>query len=162
MAVVTHIPTKLLQAQGILTANQAVNFSSGTAGAFKIMAVVAGSGLPSLINTGIQFVADLVAVNAENVNGAWPRTALTGVTWAVDGGVNTSFDWSFATITFSQSASDTTTVTRYLAIFSEGGATDATRPIVAIIDPGTTLSVLAGSLTVQSPTGGLIQFTGGG
>jgi hypothetical protein len=161
MAVTTHLPTKLLQAQGIGTANQAVNLSSGTAGAFKIMAVKAGAGLPSLISSGIQFVSDLIAVNPEDVSGAWPRTALTGITWAVDGSVNTSFDWSFSTITFAQNASDDG-LTRYLAIYSEGGGTDATRPLVAIIDPGTTLSVLAGSLTIASPTGGLIQFQGGG
>jgi len=157
MAVVTHIPTKLMKAQGSLTSGQAVNFASDT---FNIMAVKAGSGLPSLTSSGIQFVADITATNTEDtLIGA--RQSLTGVTWAFDGS-GTAVDWSFATITYAQNGSDDG-LTRYFVIYDNTvGANDATHPVVAVIDPGQLISVVNNSLTIQSPVGGLIQFTGGG
>jgi hypothetical protein len=63
MATATHIPTKLMKAQGQLTANQNVNLSGDT---FKIMAVKAGSGIPSTSSSGIQFVSDITGTNAED------------------------------------------------------------------------------------------------
>jgi hypothetical protein len=158
MAVSTHIPTKLMLAQGKLTANQNVNFNTDT---FKIMAVVAGSGRPSCTSSGIQFVADVTGTNAEDTN-IGTRITLAGVSFAFDGG-GTACDWSFSTITYAQNASDDG-LTRYFIIYDEtqSSATDATRPVVALIDPGQLISVVNGSLTIQSPTGGLIQFTGGG
>ena len=158
MAVTTHIPTKLMLAQGKLTANQNVNFNGDT---FKIMAVKAGSGAPSLTSSGIQLVADVTSGNAEDTNiGA--RITLSGVTFAFDGG-GTACDWSFSTITYAQNGSDDG-LTRYFIIYDEtqSAGTDATRPVVAMIDPGQLISVVNASLTIQAPAGGLIQFTGGG
>jgi hypothetical protein len=158
MTVSTHIPTKLMLAQGKLTASKNVNFNSDT---FKIMAVVAGSGRPDCTSGGVQVVSDVTANNAEDTNiGA--RITLTGVSFAFDGG-GTACDWSFSTITYAQAAGDDG-LTRYFIIYDEtqSSGTDATRPVVAVIDPGQLVSVVNGSLTIQSPTGGLIQFTGGG
>lgn len=157
MAVSTHIPTKLMLAQGKLTANQNVNFNGDT---FKIMAVKAGSGIPSTTSSGIQFVADVTATNTEDtLIGA--RQTVAGTTFTFDGS-GTACDWSFSNITYAQAGGDDG-LTRYFVIYDDTqGATDALKPVVAIIDPGQLISVVNGSLTIQSPTGGLIQFTGGG
>ena len=157
MAVSTHICTKLMKAQGQLTANQNVNLN---ADAFKIMAIKAGSGLPSLTSSGVQFVSDVTGTNAEDTNiGA--RQTVT-FTWSFDGS-GTAVDWSFSTITYAQNGSDDG-LTRYFVIYDEtqSSGTDATRPVVCIIDPGQLISVVGNALQIQSPTGGLIQFTGGG
>jgi len=157
MAVVTHIPTKLMLQQGKLTSAQAVNFNSDT---FNIMAVKAGSGAPSLTSTGIQFVADITGTNAEDT-AIGARITLSGVTWAFDASL-TACDWSFSTITYAQNGSDDG-LTRYFVIYDvTQGSNDATHPVVALIDPGQLISVVNASLTIQAPTGGLIQFTGGG
>lgn len=158
MATATHIPTKLMKAQGQLTANQNVNLSTDT---FKIMAVVAGSGIPSTASGGIQFVSNITGTNAEDtLIGA--RQTLSGITWAFDASLGI-VDWSFTNITYAQAGGDDG-LTRYFVIYDEtqSAATDATRPVVAILDPGQLISVVNGSVTIQCPTGGLIQFTGGG
>jgi hypothetical protein len=157
MATATHLPTKLLKAQGSLTSGQAVNLSADV---FKILAVKAGSGIPSTLSGGIQFVADVTATNAEDtLIGA--RQSLAGVTWAFDA-ANGVVDWSFSNITYAQASGDDG-LTRYFVIYdSSVGTTDATYPVVAVLDPGQLVSVVNGSLTLQCPTGGLIQFTGAG
>ena len=157
MAVTTHIPTKLMNAQGNQTAAQAIKFGADT---FQIMAVKAGAGLPNVSSTGIQFVADVIATNAEDtLIGA--RQTLTTVTWTNDATLG-QVDWSFANIVYAQTGSDDG-LTRYFVIYDNTvGVTDATRPVVAIIDPGALVSVVAASLTIQAPAGGLISFTGGG
>lgn len=158
MATATHIPTKLMKAQGQLTAGQAVNLSADT---FKIMAVVAGAGIPSTASGGVQFVSNVTGTNAEDTNiGA--RQTLTGVTWAFDAATGV-VDWSFSNVVYAQAGGDDG-LTRYFIIYDEtvSAGTDATRPVVAILDPGQLVSVVNGSLTIQCPTGGLIQFTGGG
>jgi hypothetical protein len=158
MAISTHIPTKLMLAQGKLTANQNVNFNGDT---FKIMAVVAGSGRPSCTSSGIQFVSDVTGTNSEDT-AIGARQTISGTTFTFDGS-GTACDWSFSTITYAQSAGDDG-LTRYFVLYDEtqSSTTDATRPVVAIIDPGQLISVVNGSLTITSPVGGLIQFTGGG
>lgn len=158
MATATHIPTKLMKAQGQLTANQNVNLSGDT---FKIMAVKAGSGIPSTSSSGVQFVSDITGTNVEDtLIGA--RQTLAGVTWAYDASLGI-VDWSFTNVVYAQAGGDDG-LTRYFVIYDEtqSSATDATRPVVAILDPGQLVSVVNGSLTIQCPTGGLIQFTGGG
>lgn len=157
MTTATHIPTKLLKAQGDQTTGQAVKLASDS---FKIMAVKAGSGIPNTASGGIQFVADVTAGNAEDtLIGA--RQALTGVTWAFDAATGV-VDWSFANITYAQAAGDDG-LTRYFVIYDDSvGTGDSTKPVLAILDPGQTISVVNASLTIQCPTGGLIQFTGGG
>lgn len=156
MAVTTHIPTKLMKGQG--QASSAVNFASDT---FVALLVKAGGGLPSCTSTGIQFISDVTATNAEEAVAGYARQTLAGVSWAFDGG-GTAVDWSFSNITFPQNASDDG-LTRYIVIADTTvGAGDSTHPVVAIIDPGQLISLVAASLIIQSPTGGLIQFTGGG
>lgn len=158
MATATHIPTKLMKAQGQLTAGQAVNLNTDT---FKMLAVVAGAGIPSTSSSGVQFVSDVTATNSEDTNiGA--RKTLSGVTWAYDAGTGI-VDWSFTNVVYAQAAGDDG-LTRYFIIYDEtvSAGTDATRPVVAVLDPGQLVSVVNGSLTIQCPTGGLIQFTGGG
>lgn len=158
MATATHIPTKLMKAQGQLTANQNVNLAADT---FRIMAVKAGTGAPSTSSTGVQFVSDVTTTNPEDtlIGG---RQTIAGVTWAFDATLGV-VDWSFSNITYAQNASDDG-LTRYFVIFDEtqSSSTDATRPVVAILDPGQLISAVNGSVTIQCPTGGLIQFTGGG
>jgi hypothetical protein len=158
MATATHIPTKLMKAQGQLTANQNINLASDT---FRIMAVKAGSGIPSTASTGVQFVSDVTATNAEDtlIGG---RQTIAGQTWAFDAGLGI-IDWSFSNITYAQNASDDG-LTRYFVIYDEtqSAGNDATRVVVAILDPGQLISAINGSVTIQCPTGGLIQFTGGG
>jgi len=158
MATATHIPTKLMKAQGALTANQ--NVALGT-DVFKIMMVKAGSGIPLTSSAGIQFVADVTATNAEDT-AIGARQSLAGVTWAFDASLGV-VDWSFTNITYAQNAGDDG-LSRYGVIYDEtqSAGTDATRPVVAILDLGQTVSVVNGALVLQCPTGGLIQFTGGG
>lgn len=157
MAVTTHIPTKLMNAQGAKTAAGSINFSADT---FKCLAVKAGSGLPSMSSTGIQFVADVTATNAEDtLIGA--RQTLTSVTWTNDATLG-QVDWSFANIVYVQSSGDDG-LTRYFVLYdSSVGSADASFPVVAIIDPGQFISVVNGAVVIQAPVGGLIQFTGGG
>jgi hypothetical protein len=157
MAIATHIPTKLLKSQGSLTSAQAVNLSSDT---FKILAVKAGSGIPSLSSSGIQYVGDITGTNAEDT-AIGSRQTLSGVTWAFDATLG-QVDWSFTNITYAQNGSDDG-LTRYFAIYdSSQGSGDSTYPVVALIDPNQLISVVSASCVLQCPTGGLIQFTGGG
>src|SRR6478752_3979233 len=146
MATATHIPTKLMKAQGAKTASQSTDLSSTTA--FHIMAVKAGTGIPSTTSSGVQFVSDITATNAEDtLIGA--RQSLSGVTWAYDASTGV-VDWSFSTVTYAQAGGDDG-LTRYFVIYDEtqSSATDATRPVVAILDPGQLVSVVNGSLTIS-------------
>jgi hypothetical protein len=122
------------------------------------------------VTGGVQFVSDVLATNTENPTLATPgtgtsdRMALTGLTWAYASGDSiTSVDWSFSNIVYPQYASDNGT-TRYFALYDSSGTytADATRPVLAILDPGAAVSVVNGSLTLQAPAGGLIQMTGAG
>jgi hypothetical protein len=148
-----------MKAQGSLTSGQAVNLAADT---FKLVALKAGTGIPSTTSSGIQFVADATATNAEDTAiYASTRPSFTGVTWAYDASTGV-IDWSFSNLVLAQQAGDDG-LTRYFAIYDGSvGTTDATFPVVAILDPGQTVSTLNGTLTIQAPTGGLIQFTGGG
>lgn len=160
MATATHIPTKWMKAQGALTANQAFNIGDATAGVFKILAVKAGTGIPSTLSGGIQYVADVTATNAEDT-AIGARQSLSGITWAFDA-ANGVVDWSFSNIVYAQASGDDG-LTRYFVICYTGvGSADASYPVAAILDPGQLCSVVNGSLTLQCPTGGLLQMTGGG
>lgn len=155
MAVATHIPVKWQLAQGLLTSAQTQALGADT---FKGLWVVAGAGIPSTTSTGIQFVSDVTGTNTEDTNiGA--RVTLSGVTFAISGGVPS---WSFSNITYAQAGGDDG-LSRYFVIYDNTvGANDAAHPVTCIIDPGQLISVVNASLTIQSPSGGLITFTGGG
>lgn len=156
MTVATHLCTKLMKAQGSLTSAQACNLNSDT---FMALWVKAGSGIPSLSSTGIQFVADITGTNAEDTSIA-SRATLAGVTWAFDAST-TAVDWSWTSVVYAQNGADDG-LSRYWVIYdSSQGANDATHPVVLLVDPGATVSTVTGSVTVACPAGGILQFTGG-
>lgn len=162
MAAVTHIPTKLIKAQGGLVAGQAVNFGDTTAGNFMALILTAGTGLPSFSSTGVQYVADVTATNPEVTWAGYARQALTGITWAFDATLGV-VDFSFSPFTWAADASDPGNVNRYIALYWKGvGTGDATYPLIPFIDPGAVFSVATASYTVTAPAGGLMQMTGGG
>lgn len=157
MATATHIPTKLMKAQGQLTSGQAVNLASDT---FKMLAVAAGGGIPSTSSSGIQFVADITGTNSE-VTLIGARKTLAGVTWAYDASLGI-VDWSFTNVVYAQAPGDSG-LTRYFVIYDDTlGSSDTDKPVLCILDPGQLVSAVNGSVTIQCPTGGLIQYTGGG
>lgn len=163
MATATHLPTKLLFNQGELSSTLGVNFSDSGSAHFKLGIVTAGSGIPNTQYGGITYVSDLVASNPELSYSGYARQALTGVTWADDAN-NVQVDWSFANVTFAQNANDPGTG-RYgfIAYLGPSGSyADGAAPVVAVLDFGQAVSVVNASLVLECPTGGLIQFTGGG
>lgn len=163
MATATHIPTKLMLAQGELSSTLGVNFDDTGAAHFKCGIVVAGSGIPSTQSTGIQYISDITATNAELSYSGYARQALTGITWAYDAN-NVQVDWSFSNITWAQNSADPGTGRyAFIAYLGPSGAyADTAAPVVAVLDLGQTVSVVNGALVLQAPAGGLIQFTGGG
>lgn len=156
MATATHIPAKIIKSQ-VIGAGPTVPFDTANLGCCMI---TAGASIPSSNSTGVQFLTDAFATNGEQANiGA--RQYLTGVTVAFDAN-GTQVDFSFSNIVYVQNPGDPGNA-RYGLIFSQSaGATDNVRPIISILDLGQTVSVVNGSLTLQCPGGGLIQWTGGG
>ncbi len=151
MAAVTYIPAFLARSQ--VNGSVVVDFDTD---AFTCFAVVAGSGRPSTSKTGIQYVADITATNSEVTGTGYARQSLTALTIAFDGTATNAVDWSFGNITFSQNAAGFSNA-RYFGICKNTGS-DATSPVVALIDPGATISVVGGDVVISSPTGGLIQW----
>ena len=156
MTTATHIPTKLIKGQ-VIGAGPTVPFDTAN---IRCMMVVAGSSIPSSNSGGVLFVSDVTATNAEDTNiGA--RQNVTGVTVAFDAN-GIQVDFSFSNIVYAQAGGDDG-LSRYGIIFSQsGGAQDNARPVLSILDLGQLVSVVNGSLTLQCPAGGLIQWTGGG
>jgi len=154
MATATYIPTKLKKSQ-VVNAGPQIKFDTDT---LKLMLVQAGSGIPATTSSGVQYVSDITATNTEVSGTNYSRTTLTSVTVAFDGTVNTQVDFSFANITFSQSASGFSNA-RYGAVFKDTGGADSTNPVVAVLDLGATYGNVSGDLVLQCPTGGLIQWS---
>ncbi|MGH7996170.1 MAG: hypothetical protein ACREFX_07450 [Opitutaceae bacterium] len=164
MTTATHIPTKLMLNQGALSSTLGVNFGDTGTAHFKCGIVVAGTGIPNTTYPGLTTIADLTGANAEMSYAGYARQALAGITWAVDGTVDTQIDWSFSSITFPEETADPGTG-RYgfIAYLGPSGSyADAAAPVVAVLDFGQTVSTANASLTLAPPAGGLIQFTGGG
>lgn len=154
MAAATYIPTKLKKSQ-VISAGPQLKFDTDT---LVALIVVAGTGIPSTSSTGVQFIGDVTGTNAEMSYAGYARQTLTGVTVAFDGTTLTYVDFSFANITFAHNAADPGTG-RYVVIADTSvGANDAAHPVLAIFDPGTTVSSAAGDLVLSSPTGGMIQW----
>lgn len=153
MAVVTYIPAKLALSQ--VDGSVVVDFDTNT---FVCGFVTAGSGRPSTSKTGIQFISDITATNPEVTGTGYTRQTLTSLTLAFDGTATNAVDWGFANITFAQNASGFSNG-RYIFIAKDVGGSDTTRPVVALIDPGATISVVGGDVVISAPTGGLIQWT---
>jgi hypothetical protein len=160
MATATHIPTKLINAQAIVTTSQIVNFNDTTLGNY-VCGIVGQTTLPPMGSSGIQFVVNIFASNSELSYAGYARQTVSGITLSYDAN-GVQVDWSFNSITFPQNASDPGTG-RYGFIGYKGvGSNDGSYPVVAVLDFGQTVSVVNGSLVLQPPAGGLIQFTGGG
>ncbi len=151
MAASTKIPTKMKFYQ---VTGSPIDFDSDT---LKCMAVVAGSGMPDITKTGIRFVSDVVAANAEVTGTGYARQTLSGATVAYDGTGTTIVDFSFSDLTFAQNAAGPTNI-RYFVFFKDAGGADTANPVFAICDPDGTLSMVTGDVVVKSPTGGLIQW----
>lgn len=151
MAVTTNIPAKLVKSQ--MDGSVVVDFDTDT---FKAMLVVAGGGIPSTSKTGVQFVSNVTAANAEVTGGSYARITLTTLTLAFGSGDDV--DWGFDPITFPLDASGPTNA-RYAVIFKEVGGADSARVVICVIDLNATVSLQAGSLVLTAPAGGLIQAT---
>jgi hypothetical protein len=155
MSTATFIPTKLKKSQ-VINAGPQAKFDSDV---LKIILVQVGSGIPSTINTGVQFVADITATNTEVSGTNYSRQTLASVTVAFDGSVNTQVDFSFANVTYTQSGTGFSNA-RYGAIYDSSiGSTDATFPVLAVLDLGATFGNVSGDLVLQCPAGGLIQWS---
>lgn len=158
MATATKICTKWMKAQAQSGTGGCLNIASDT---IKMMAIVAGTGAPNLTSSGVQFVSDVTSGNSEDTL-IGPRKTLSGITWANDASVGGSVDWSFSTAQYAQSATDDSS-TRYFVIYDDTGSTgDAQRAVMFLLDPGQSVSVVNGTLTIAAPAGGLMQYTGGG
>lgn len=122
----------------------------------KAMWVVAGSGLPSTNKTGVNFVSDVTGTNAEVTGGTYARKTLASKTWAVDGTASDQVDFGFANLTWSQDASGPTGMV-YLVLLKDAGGADSANPVIAVIDPAATYSMVTGDVVAASPAGGTIQ-----
>jgi hypothetical protein len=154
MAAATYIPTTLKKSQ-VINAGPQVKFDTDT---IVCLIVKAGSGIPNTQSNGIQFISDVTATNPELSYVGYSRQTLAGVTVAYDASPSDKVDFSFSNIVWAQNANDDGTG-RYI-VFADTtiGANDAAHPVIAISDPNQYLNVQNGSLTLQSPTGGLIQW----
>lgn len=151
MVATAKVPLKTLKAA---LNGTAIDLLSDT---IKAMWVVAGSALPSGNKTGINFVADITGGgNAEVTGGTYARKTLGTKTWAFDSSATDQIDFGFASITWSQDASGPTGM-RYLILFKDAGGADSANPVIAIIDPDATYSMVTGDVVAASPTGGTIQ-----
>jgi len=147
----SYVPTRLKLAQ--VSGGSLINFASDT---LVCLLIVAGSGIPSTTNSGVQFISDVTGTNAEVTGTGYSRQTLTAVTVAYDGSVNTQVDFSHASITFAQNAGGFTTA-RY-AVLAKSTGVDSTSPVFMVFDPGTTLSAQTGSVILSSPVGGELQW----
>lgn len=153
MAAATYIPATLALSQ--VDGSVVVDFNSDT---FIALWVVVGGGKPSTSKTGVQYVDDVTATNSEVTGTGYARQTLASVTCAFDGTATNAVDWSFGDITWLQNAAGFSNG-RYLIIAKDVGGVDSARPVIAVIDPDQTVSVVSGDVVVSSPTGGLIQWT---
>lgn len=154
MTAATYVPTKLKKSQ-VVSAGPQLKLDTDT---LVCLIVVAGSGIPGTGSTGIEFISDVTSGNTEMSYSGYSRQTLTGVTVAYDGSDLNAVDFSFSNITFSHDTSDPGTG-RYIIIADTSvGSGNSSHPVVAIGDPGTTVSCAGGDLVLSSPTGGLIQW----
>lgn len=157
MTTATHLPTKLIKGQ-FLGAGPTIPFDTSNIGCLM---VVQGAAIPGSNGAGVQYLGDVFINNAEQPNiGA--RQYLTGLTVATDAN-GIQVDFSFTNVVYVQNPGDPGNA-RY-GIFFQQSATAADgnlKPVISILDLGQLVSTQNGSLTLQSPAGGLIQWTGGG
>lgn len=154
----TFIPTKLKMSQ-VVTAGPQLKFDTAGGGdTFKVLIVQAGGGIPVTDSSGVQFVGDITATNAEVAGALYARQTLASVTVAYDASPSNFVDFSFANIIFVQDGAGFNNG-RYIVFYDNTvGANDAAHPVIAVCDPGQTLNSITGQITLQSPVGGLIQW----
>lgn len=152
MAVTTNIPAKLVKSQ--FDGTEVIDFDSDT---IKTMLVRAGSGIPSTSKTGVQYVSDVTATNAECTGGTYGRQTMAGKTVAF--GAGDDVDWSFTNVTFPQDAGAGPTDARYAIMLKDKGGADSANPVIDVIDLNATVSLRTGDLVLAAPAGGLIQAT---
>jgi hypothetical protein len=144
MAVTAKIPGKLLLA--IL--NKEVDWNSDT---FKCL----------LLKSAYTFDQDahdyLDDVTAHEVTGTnYARQTLSGLTVAYAGATNTaSFD--AADVTFAQITLDATNAARYAWVYDDMPATDATKPLVCLIDFGANQQPTTEDLIISFHADGVIK-----
>lgn len=151
MAVTTKIPAKLVKSQ--VDGSGVIDFDTDT---LKTLLVRAGAGAPNTSKTGVQFVSDVTAANAEVAGGTYARKTLASVTLAF--GAGDDVDFSHAALTWLQDAAGPTDACYAIAYKDAGGADSANR-VYAVIDLGGTVSLVTGDLVLTPPAGGLIQWT---
>lgn len=152
MAAAVNIPTKLKKSQ--VDGSVVIDFDTDT---LKCLIVVAGAGIPSTSKTGIQYVSDVTATNAEVTGTGYARQTLAGVTVAFDGSGTTIVDFSFSDITFLQNAAGFANGI-YVIFYKDVGGADSSRPVFAVADCNQTLTVVPGDLVLKCPSGGMIQW----
>lgn len=152
MAASTNIPTKLKKSQ--VDGAAVIDFDTDT---LKVLLVVAGAGLPVTSKTGVQFVSDVTATNAEVTGTGYARQTLAGVTVAFDAVGTTIVDFSFSDITFLQNAAGFTNAV-YAIFYKDVGGADSSRVVFAVCDTNAVLSAVPGDVVLKCPTGGLIQW----
>lgn len=150
MAAASFFATKV--AKSCFNAGYAIDLLAGT---IKCCAVVVGSAIPDTTKTGAEFLADVLATNAEVTGTGYARQTLASKTWAFDGSGTRLVDWGFANVTFAQNAAGPTNI-RYFIFFKDTGA-DATSPIVLVFDPNATYSMVTGDIILSAPAGGALQ-----
>lgn len=151
MATAGYIPCKLAKSQ--VDGAGVVDFDTDT---FLCLLVVAGGGLPDVSKTGVQFVSDVLAANAEVTGTGYARQTLSGLTVAFDGVGTKLVNWSHGAITFAQNVAGFTNA-RYIIICKDG-ANDAARRVVYVGDPDQTLSAVPGDVVCSAPASGTIQW----
>lgn len=153
MAALTTIPTKLKNAQ--MTGGPRVNFATDT---FACLLVQAGSGAPNVTSTGIQFVADVTATNAEVIGSSYARQTLKGLQVLNDATNTSAVDFLFNPVIFVQDVRGFTGA-RYAVFYDvTAGSNDSNYPVVAITDLGSAQSSQNGSVTLTIPPTGFIQW----
>lgn len=156
MAVGTYVPAKLTKSQ--VDGAGVVDFDTDT---FICLLIVEGASKPSTSKTGVQFVSDVTATNAEVAGGTYARQTLAALTIAFDAGGD-QVDWSFSNITFLQDAAAGPTDVFYGVIVKDG-ASDAARRVIAVLDlgraPATPISLRTGDIVLSAPATGLIQWS---
>lgn len=151
----TTVPTKLKKVQMRNAGGTSIDFDTDT---IKVMIVTVGSGMPSTTKTGVQFVADVTATNTEVSGAGYARQTVAGSVVDFDGSIDTYVNWSFSDVTFAFNAGGFTDGAFIIFYDETAGASDADRPVLAVCDPGVTMSTQAGAVVLTCPAGGLIQW----
>lgn len=149
MPAASFVSTKYAKA---MQNGSAINLLSDTIVCF---AVVAGSGIPDTSKTGVEFISDVLATNAEVTGTGYARQTLASKTWAFDASGTRLVDFGFANITFAQNAAGPTNI-RYF-VFAKNTGSDATSQVLFVFDPNSSYSMQTGDIVLSAPTGGALQ-----